>query len=280
MILSRRTALVLPAALLAIPYAIPGARADTGTIAERGLGDTAAPVNVAEWFSLTCPHCAAFARDALPVIEDQLVKTGKVRIVFRDFPLDQVALMAAMVARSLPEPRYVPFIEALLASQDRWAFARGVNSTEEIAKMAALAGMPRDSFNAAIANTALRNTILAQQEEAEKVLKVDSTSQLHLQRTRRPRPQGSRRTIPRSLRPHRRRSERLTSGRRFARQLHPPAHRRFQEFRGAGDAGRAAPASPASSAPTAAASPTWWRRCAGRWAKAPRNRCAAATWTT
>jgi protein-disulfide isomerase len=170
MILTRRAALVLPAAMLAIPRAF----ADDA-IAERGIGDIAAPVNVAEWFSLTCPHCAAFAREALPTINDQLVKTGKVRIVFRDFPLDQVALTAAMVARTLPQERYVPFIEALLASQDRWAFARGVNSTEELAKMAALAGMPRSSFDAAVANTGLRNTILAQQDAAEKTLGVDST---------------------------------------------------------------------------------------------------------
>ena len=181
MIIRRRATLALPLLLAAgaaraqgTPApATPAPAADT--IAERGIGDAAAPVNVAEWFSLTCPHCAAFARESLPAITDQLVKPGKVRIVFRDFPLDQVALTAAMVARSLPEARYVPFVEALLASQDRWAFARGVNSTEELAKMAALAGLSRTAFDAAIANTALRTTILAQQQDAEKTFGVDST---------------------------------------------------------------------------------------------------------
>ena len=65
------------------------------------------------------------------------------RYVFHDFPLDQVALTAAMVARALPPERYEPFIGALFASQDRWAFAQGVNSTDEMWKMAALAGMSR-----------------------------------------------------------------------------------------------------------------------------------------
>ena len=81
-------------------------------------------------------------------MKKNLIDTGKVRYIFRDFPLDQVALTAAMVARALPPERYEPFILALFASQDRWAFARGVNSTEELAKMAALAGMPRDVFDA------------------------------------------------------------------------------------------------------------------------------------
>ncbi len=170
MTLPRRTLLALPVFALATRAAY----ADT-PMAERSIGDAGAKVVATEWFSLTCPHCAAFARQALPQIREELVKTGKVRIVFGDFPLDQVALTAAMVARSLPIERYVPFIEALLASQDRWAFARGVNTTEELAKMAALAGMPRASFNTAIANTELRAAILAGQDEAEKVYKVDST---------------------------------------------------------------------------------------------------------
>ena len=171
--LPRRTLLALTA--LSVPaLAIRPAHAAV-TIDERGIGEATAPVTVTEWFSLTCPHCAAFSKESLPVIQDQLVKTGKVRILFRDFPLDQVALTAAMVARSLPPERYLPFVEALFASQDRWAFARGVNSTEELAKMAALAGLSRPAFDAAIANADLRTAILAGQDEAEKVYKVDST---------------------------------------------------------------------------------------------------------
>jgi protein-disulfide isomerase len=168
--LPRRTLLALPALALVPTLAC----ADT-LIAERGIGDASAKVVVTEWFSLTCPHCAAFSKQALPQIREELVKTGKVRIVFGDFPLDQVALTAAMVARSLPAERYVPFIEALLASQDRWAFARGVNQKEELAKMAALAGLSRPAFDAAIANQELRSAILKDQDEAEKIYKVDST---------------------------------------------------------------------------------------------------------
>ena len=80
-----------------------------------------------------------------------------------------------MVARALPPDRYWPFCEALFSSQNRWAFARGVNSTDELAKMAALAGLPRDAFDAAIANQPLRDWILKQQDEATKMYQVDST---------------------------------------------------------------------------------------------------------
>jgi protein-disulfide isomerase len=143
--------------------------------AERSVGSKDAKVVVGEYFSLTCTHCAAFARETMPKIKSQLIDTGKLRWVYHDFPLDQVALTAAMVARHLPVDRYEPFVNALFASQDRWAFARGVNSTDELAKMAALAGMSRTSFDAAVADTALRNWILQQQQADQDKWKIDST---------------------------------------------------------------------------------------------------------
>ena len=82
---------------------------------------------------------------------------------------------AAAVARSLPVSSYEPFISALLASQDRWAFARGVNTTEELAKMAALAGLSRAGFDAAIADEGLRTAILKARDEAGRGFGIEST---------------------------------------------------------------------------------------------------------
>jgi protein-disulfide isomerase len=143
--------------------------------AERSLGDPQAKVTVAEFFSLTCIHCAAFARETMPQVEKELIQTGKVRFVYHDFPLDQIALTASMAARYLPPAQYYPFISALFASQDRWAFARGVNNTDEIWKIAALAGMSQDTFSAAISDAELRNWILVQQKHDESAFNIDST---------------------------------------------------------------------------------------------------------
>jgi protein-disulfide isomerase len=171
-ILRRSLLLAMPALALAPALA----RADDDPrMAPRFVGKADAPVTVVEWFSLTCPHCARFARDTLPQVHKQFVDPGLLRYGYGDFPLDQVALTAAMVARALPPERYEPFILALLASQDRWAFARGINNTDEIAKMAALAGMSRTTFDATIADTKLRDEILAVQDSAQKTYKVNST---------------------------------------------------------------------------------------------------------
>jgi protein-disulfide isomerase len=145
------------------------------TRADRSAGKADAKTTVAEYFSLTCTHCAAFSRETFPKIQAQLIDAGKVRWVFHDFPLDQIALQAAMVARYLPVDRYLPFIDALFSTQDRWAFNQGANPTDELWKMAALAGMPRATFDKAINDTGLKNWILQQQQEAQDKWKIDST---------------------------------------------------------------------------------------------------------
>jgi protein-disulfide isomerase len=160
----------------AIAIGLPAFAADTNlTEAERFIGKPDAKATVHEYFSLTCTHCAAFAQTTLTQLKSKLIDTGAVRWVFHDYPLDQVALTAAMVARYLPVDRYDPFINALFATQDRWAFARGVNSTEELWKTAGLAGMSRTTFDKAIADTELRAWILKQQQADQDKWKIDST---------------------------------------------------------------------------------------------------------
>ena len=164
----------LPSLLIASKSQAQPATTDP-RMAERSLGGADARVTVTEWFSLTCTHCAAFQKETFPQVREKLINTGRVRYVWRDFPLDQVALTAAMAARALPPERYEPFITVLLGSQDRWAFARGVNSTEELAKYAALAGLSRAAFDAATNDADLKRAILTDQDMAEKKLGVNST---------------------------------------------------------------------------------------------------------
>ncbi len=185
---SRRLLLRLPAALGAflLPAAAlrPGAAraqapgggaAADPRLGERAAGRADAPVTVLEYFSLTCSHCAGFHRDTWPQVKRELVDTGRVRFVWRDFPLDQLALAAAAAARALPPERYEGFVGALFSTQDRWAFARGADNLGEIAKVAALAGMSRAEFDAVQADEGLARGILLERQDAETRLKINST---------------------------------------------------------------------------------------------------------
>jgi len=173
MLASRRSLLAMVAAGAALTPAL--ARADDTTRTERSIGKADAKVTVIECFSLTCTHCAAFAHDVLPKVKSELIDTGKIRYVFYDFPLNGLDFVAFQVSRYVPIERYLPFVEALLATQDRWAFARGVNPTDELFKMAALAGMSRATFDKAVADDDLKAWIASQQQVAADRWKVNAT---------------------------------------------------------------------------------------------------------
>ncbi|KAA2213246.1 DsbA family protein [Teichococcus oryzae] len=174
--LSRRILMLAPAALL--PWSANRPAAAQGgdpRLTERSAGKRDAPVTVIEYFSLTCSHCAAFHRDTWPRVKKELVDAGKMRMVWRDFPLDQLALAAAQVARTLPPAAYEGFIGALLSTQDRWAFNRGADPVAEIARVAALAGLSRPQVDAAIGDEALRKALLESRLKGEQEHKVSST---------------------------------------------------------------------------------------------------------
>ncbi len=171
--LSRRS-LVAATALLPLAAQAQAPAADP-RLAERSLGNADARPVVIEYFSLTCGHCAAFHRDVFPRVKSQLIDTGRIRMVLRDFPLDQLGLGAAAVARSLPAAQYDAFISTLLATQDRWAFNRNADSTVEIARLAAVAGMSREQVNAALADRDLQRGILEGRQRAEQEFRVSST---------------------------------------------------------------------------------------------------------
>ncbi len=173
MLTSRRTLLSVVAASTVLTPVM--ARAEDLTRTERSFGSADAKTTVIECFSLTCTHCAAFAKGTLPEVKKQLIETGKVRWVLQDFPLNQVDLTAFMVSRYLPPDRFPAFAEALLATQDRWAFARGVNSNDELFKMAALAGMSKATFDKAVADDDLKKWIIAEEKKVGERWSVDST---------------------------------------------------------------------------------------------------------
>lgn len=141
--------------------------------APRVLGSPDAPVEVVEYASLTCHHCANFHNEVLPQVKKEFIDTGKVRIVYRDFPLDRVGLEAATMARCLPPERYFPVLSLLFAKQDDWSHAK--DPIEPLARIGALAGLSRQAYDACRADKALQDSIVQSRYEGEQKHGVDST---------------------------------------------------------------------------------------------------------
>src|SRR3982074_847588 len=65
------------------------------------IGSPKAPITITEYASMSCSHCAAFGENVFPMLRSKYIDTGKVRFVFREFPLDIKAATASMLARCI-----------------------------------------------------------------------------------------------------------------------------------------------------------------------------------
>jgi protein-disulfide isomerase len=140
---------------------------------DRVIGKADAPITIFEFFSLTCPHCAEFEDTTYPKLKAEWIDTGKAKMVYRDYPLDQNALKAAMVARCAPPDRYAAFVQVLFNQQTVWGVQR--DPTDALKKIAALGGIGADQFDKCIADDALSKSIVAAEYEAQQKYGVDST---------------------------------------------------------------------------------------------------------
>jgi protein-disulfide isomerase len=143
---------------------------------ERALGKPDAQVTVIEYISLTCPVCARFHRETLPHVLKNYVETGQVRMVFRDYPLDGVALQAAVVARCMGTAnveRYHAFVSLLFERQMQWADSR--DPLAEVGRLARLGGLGPEQFQACLRNQELTQSVLTERQAGESEFRVRST---------------------------------------------------------------------------------------------------------
>lgn len=142
-------------------------------MAEKSIGSPNAPITMVEYSSLTCSHCAAFHTDTLPSIKRDYIDTGKLRMVFWDFPLGNLALAATMIARCSGQDNYVPITNALFLSQKTWANSDA--PFDAIAGIARLSGMSINDIEKCLDDRELLAAIEAKAKEAESLLGVKST---------------------------------------------------------------------------------------------------------
>ena len=142
-------------------------------LSERTMGRDGAPLTIQEYSSLGCPHCAAFHRDTLPKIKETYIDTGKVRLVFTDLPLGNLALAAAMLTRCANKDRYFGLVELIFRSQQTWA--RSQRPRDELLKLVRFAGMSEADFDACLGNEALMKGIRERATAAAKKYEIQST---------------------------------------------------------------------------------------------------------
>lgn len=142
------------------------------------LGDPDAPVEVIEYASMTCPHCRRFHDEVYPALKKDWVDTGKVRFVFREFPLDRYALQASMLARCGGEQKFFGFIDLLFKQQPNWTSAGDPGAA--LRQIGLLGGISSEAFDACMADESLVDMILATRLDGHQRMKVAGTPSVYV----------------------------------------------------------------------------------------------------
>jgi protein-disulfide isomerase len=158
----RKAAVVLA---LAAPFAAahaqtpdPAEFAVAGPLGEKALGDPDAPVTMVEYASLTCNHCGNFHKSTFAALKEKYIDTGKVYFVLREYPLDPLALAAAMVARCAPEDDYFAIVDAMFTEQENWAYVE--NPAPALLGLVSPYGFTDESFSACLKDKSIGDGIV------------------------------------------------------------------------------------------------------------------------
>ncbi len=136
------------------------------------LGSDKAPVTIIEYASMTCPHCAHFSTDTFPELQKRYIDTGKVRYIFREFPLDPLSAAGFMLARCAGKDKFIPVVETLFAKQLDWMVQKPIEPLRAIAKQF---GFTEQSFDQCLANQHVLDGIQEVRDRAAEKLGVNST---------------------------------------------------------------------------------------------------------
>lgn len=145
-----------------------------GDLPDLAVGPADAKVTIVEYASMTCGHCKNFHTKVFPELKTKYVDTGKVRFIFREFPLDPRAFAGSMLARCAGGDKTLPMISALFETQEAWAHVKE-NPTPKLFEVVKQAGFTQESFDKCLTDQALLDKLTAVRTRAAEVFGVNAT---------------------------------------------------------------------------------------------------------
>ena len=153
-----------------------GGDEETGTgpfVGDYTLGDADAPVQVIEYASFTCPHCAAFHVGAWDELKEEFIDSGQIGFTMREVYFDRFGLWASMAARCGGEKAFYPLADQYLSKQDEWT--RAEDPAQAIAAIARRSGLSTDQLKACLENQDYAKMLVDTYKENQEVDEVTST---------------------------------------------------------------------------------------------------------
>jgi protein-disulfide isomerase len=146
-----------------------------GDLPELSMGPADAKVTIVEYASMTCGHCAAFHNKTFPELKAKYIDTGKVRFVFREFPLEDFAAAASMLARCSGGEKTYPLIAILFSKQEQWAFVPASARVSKLFEIAKQAGFTQETFDKCLTDQKLLEQVNAVRDRGSDKFGVQST---------------------------------------------------------------------------------------------------------
>ena len=157
--------MAVPADVASKPQALP----------DMALGPADAKVTIVEYAASTCPHCAAFNKDVFPKLKSEFIDTGKIRYVFREFPLNIKDLACAMLSRRIAgedSAKYFAVVDIMFRQQDQMV----EKTSDTLRLIGRQAGLSAQAVEDCLKDQAMQDKISAGQKYRRgRMLKVDGT---------------------------------------------------------------------------------------------------------
>ena len=140
------------------------------------VGSYEATVKIKIFSSLTCPHCANFHIKVVPEIMEKFVETGKVQLIFIDFPLDLAAFNASKLLHCIEQKKQIIFLDTIYETQESWTNGSDIEDiNENLKKIVKNLGINSSQFDKCLIDEAISDKILNGRIQANKKYSINST---------------------------------------------------------------------------------------------------------
>lgn len=149
------------------------AKSTAEVLPDRVYGKADAPITMIEYASFTCSHCSRATNNVLPELDKKYIQTGKVKLIYRDYPMDGISLKASVISRCMPEDKYYPFVKIVHKNYKKW-----LNTSEPIETLkqyASMAGLAPKKVEQCLKDETMMDAIIAMRTEASNKYNISAT---------------------------------------------------------------------------------------------------------
>ncbi len=149
---------------------------DTSGIPDMVMGSADAKIEIIEYASFTCPHCATFHQTVFKQLKSEYIDTGKVRFIYREVFFDRFGLWASLIARCGGDEKFFGIVDLLYGDQPKWTRAGDPAAiVEELRKIGRLAGLDGGTLEACLQDGEQAQTMVAWYQKNAEADDINST---------------------------------------------------------------------------------------------------------